>query len=135
MNDIRFADHIQQERDRLHREREAIFDQQKELEGRLADLNREFEAIDAYEAAKTGKAVRSARQSGGARGQTTRRGSRREALLDVIRGNPEGLKRGEIIERLGLKGDKSGEMSVSNALTALTKSGQVSRNEGKYVAA
>ena len=135
MDDIRFADHIQQERDRLHREREAIFNQQQELEGRLADLNREFEAIDAYEAAKTGKAVRSARQSGSARGQTTRRGSRREALLEVIRGNPEGLKRGEIIERLGLKGDKSGEMSVSNALTGLTKSGQASRHEGKYVAA
>ena len=63
MDDIRFADHIQQERDRLHQEREAIFSQQQELESRLAALNREFEAIDAYEAAKTGKAVRSARQS------------------------------------------------------------------------
>ena len=33
---------------------------------------------------------------------------------------------------MGLKGDKAGEMSVSNALTALTKSNQVSRHEGKY---
>src|SRR4051794_8219395 len=135
MDDIRFADHIQQERERLHREREAIFNHQQELENRLAAINREFEAIDAYEAAKTGKAVRSARQSGGRRTQTARRGGRREALLEVIRGNPDGLKRGEIIERMGLKGDKAGERSVSNALTALTKSGQVSRHEGKYVAA
>ena len=110
MDDIRFADHIQQERERLHREREAISNQQQELENRLAALNREFEAIDAYEAAKTGKAVRSARQSGGRRTQTARLGGRREALLEVIRGNPEGLKRGEIIERMGLKGDKAGRV-------------------------
>src|ERR1051325_6901077 len=135
MDDIRFADHIQQERERLHREREAIFNQQQELENRLAALNREFEAVDAYEAAKTGKAVRSVRQSGGRRNQPARRGSRREALLEVIRGNSEGLSRGEILQRMGLKGDKSGGTSVSNALTALTKSGQVSRKEGKYVAA
>ena len=63
-----------------------------------------------------------------------RRGSKREELLNVIRqGN--GLTRGEILEKMGLKGDKSGEMSVSNALTALTKSNQVRRNEErKYVA-
>jgi hypothetical protein len=36
---------------------------------------------------------------------------------------------------MGLKGDKSGEMSVSNALTALTKSNQARRNkENRYVA-
>jgi hypothetical protein len=36
---------------------------------------------------------------------------------------------------MGLKGDKSSEMSVSNALTALTKRNQVSRIGGKYRAA
>ena len=34
-----------------------------------------------------------------------------------------------------VKGDKSGEMSVSNALTALTKANQVARRDGRYVAA
>jgi hypothetical protein len=33
---------------------------------------------------------------------------------------------------MGLKGDKAGEMSVSNALTALTKNNQVRREGGKY---
>jgi len=33
---------------------------------------------------------------------------------------------------MGLKGDKSGAMSVSNALTALTKANQVQREGGKY---
>jgi hypothetical protein len=61
-----------------------------------------------------------------------RRGSRRDALLRLIRENPASLSRGEILERMGLKGNKSGEMSVSNALTALTKANQVSREGGKY---
>jgi hypothetical protein len=33
-----------------------------------------------------------------------------------------------------LKGNKTGEMSVSNALTALTKSKQVIRRDRKYIA-
>ena len=39
------------------------------------------------------------------------------------------------LERLELKGNKAGEMSVSNALTALTKGKQVARKDRKYVAA
>jgi hypothetical protein len=54
--------------------------------------------------------------------------------MQVIKDNPSGLTRGEILERMGLKGDKPGEMSVSNALTALTKSSQIARRDGKYVA-
>jgi hypothetical protein len=134
-----FQDFITRDRERLHAEREAIFNQQHELEGKLSDINRELAAIDAYEAAKAGKPVKSARPA--ASGQTrtrltsrTRRGSRREALLKLIE-QSEGITRGEILEKMGLKGDKSGEMSVSNALTALTKASQVARREGRYVAA
>jgi hypothetical protein len=63
-----------------------------------------------------------------------RRGSKREELMQVIR-DGHGLTRGEILERMGLKGNKAGEMSVSNALTALTKSNQVRRDGRKYLAA
>ena len=47
----------------LHAEREAVFTQQHELEGKLAAINNELRAIDAYEAAKSGKAT-PARQTG-----------------------------------------------------------------------
>ncbi len=134
MSDMRFADVMKQERERLNREREEILNQQKELQNKLAALDREFKAMDAYEAAKTGKAARPARQARGPRAPQARRGSRREALMEVIRANSGGLSRGEILEQMGLKGDKSGEMSVSNALTALTKSNEVSRRDGKYFA-
>ena len=148
MSDVRFADVMQRERERLHREREEILNQQKELEHKLAEINLELAAIDAYEAAKTGKTAAPRRQRGGpgtsataikpSPAQTRPRaqvGSKREALLRVIEENPNGLRRGEIFERLGLKGDKSAEKSVSNALTALTKNNRVSRREGKYVIA
>ena len=131
-----FADFITRERERLRAEREQIFNQQHELEGKLADINRELGAIDAYEAAKIGKPPGAVRQTRGARARPqARRDSRRDALMQVIKDNPSGLTRGEILERMGLKGDKSGEMSVSNALTALTKANQVTRRDGRYVAA
>jgi hypothetical protein len=128
-----FSDFIARDRERLHAERETIFNQQQELETKLAAISRELSAVDAYEQAKSGKAPVPARQTRGrpARG-ATRRGSRREGLLALIRENPSGLSRREILDRMGLKGDKSGEMSVSNALTALTKVGQVNRHDGKY---
>jgi hypothetical protein len=126
-----FSEFISRERDRLRAEREQVFTQQKELQRKLDAVNREFAAIEVYETAKTGKA---ARQAPAGRQPRARRGGRREALLEIIR-QSDGLSRGEILERMGLKGDKSGEMSVSNALTALTKNNQVRRDGGKYRAA
>ena len=81
-----------------------------------------------------GKAARPRKQAGSRRASGTRRGSKRDELLNVIRAG-DGLTRGEILEKMGLKGDKAGEMSVSNALTALTKGNQVTRRDRKYVAA
>jgi hypothetical protein len=128
-----FQDFITRERERLHSEREAVFTQQHELEGKLAAINNEMRAIDAYEAAKSSKAP-ATRQTRAVRAPRARSGSKREQLLQVIK-DGHGLTRGEILEKMGLKGNKSGEMSVSNALTALTKANQVRRDGGKYLAA
>ncbi len=128
-----FADFIARERERLHGEREQVFNQQQELETKLAAINNEMRAIDAYESAKSGKPMPASSGRGrGTRQGTTRRGSRREGILRIIGENPSGLSRGELLEKMGLRGDKSSEMSVSNALTALTKAGQVHRQDGKY---
>jgi len=125
-----FETFIASERERLNKERETIFNQQHELERKLDAINRELRAIEAYEAAKAapvGRQARTIRRSSGMRA-----GSKREQLLQVIK-DGNGLTRGEILEKMGLKGNKTGEMSVSNALTALTKANQVARREGKYV--
>src|SRR5271165_6705835 len=140
MDDIRFADVMQRERERLNRERDEILNQQKDLENQLTEVNRELAAIDAYAAAKTGKAAAPGPRKGAAVEQSSaeigarpQAGSRRNALLQAIRENPDGLSRGELFQRMGLKGNKSAEKSVSNALTALTKNNLLSRREGKYV--
>jgi hypothetical protein len=125
-----FVQFMERERERLRDERNSVFERQGELQLKLDEINREFAAIEAYEAAKTGKAARSAQAPQQTR---TRKGSRREELLTLI-GQNNGLSRGDILERMGLKGDKSGEMSVSNALTALTKRNEVRREGGKYFA-
>jgi hypothetical protein len=130
--DNRFADVMRQERQRLDEERQAIFNQQRELENKLGAIDREMAAIEAYESTKSGKQTAGARQARGSGRARARRGSKREQLLQLIRQHPDGLARKDILEKMGLKGDKSGEMSVSNALTALTKTNQVSRHEGKY---
>jgi hypothetical protein len=127
MSDDRFSDYIDRERERLSRERQEISNQRRELDNRLAEIDREFQALEAYQAAKTGR-------PSGRRTQMqrrARRGSRREELLSLIR-QENGLSRGEILERMGLKGDKAGEGSVSNALNALLKRNQVRREGRKY---
>jgi len=130
-----FEGFVARERARLHGEREAVFTAQHELESKLAGINRELAAIDAYEAAKAGKLPTPLRRrrKGGPQPRACS-GSKRDALLKLIE-ESEGLTRGEILERMGLKGNKSGEMSVSNALTALTKGNQVVRENGRYRAA
>jgi hypothetical protein len=125
-----FQDYITKERERLNSERESILAKRGELDAQLAEINREFRAIEAYEAAKSGKA---SRQSG-PRTTGTRRGSKRDGIMAALADIPHGLSRGELLEKLGLKGNKSGEMSVSNALTALTKANQVARKDGRYIA-
>jgi hypothetical protein len=49
-----FETFLERERAHLHGGRKAIFTQQQELENKLAEINRETRAIDAYEAAKSG---------------------------------------------------------------------------------
>jgi len=56
----------------------------------------------------------------------------RDNVLEPIKSERAGLSRGEILVRLQRKGDKAGETSVSNALTALLKREQIVRRERKY---
>jgi len=120
-----FESYIARERERLDHEHREVTQQIRELESRLTEIQRERVAVTAYEDAKRGRSA--PHQIRGER--KIRQGSRREELLSLIRDNP-GLTRGGILEKMGLRGDKAGEMSISNALTALTKNSKV-RREGR----
>ncbi len=61
MEGVGFAEVMRRERERLNREREGIVDLQKQLANKLDDISRELAAIDADEAAKSGKGATPAR--------------------------------------------------------------------------
>src|SRR5258708_21589684 len=128
-----FADFIARERARLHAERDVVFSQQHELETQLIALNNELAAITAYELAKTGKAAAPAKSVRARRASTAKSGSKRAGIIAALSDIPHGLTRRELLEKMGLKGNKTGEMSVSNALTALTKSNEIVRRDGRYI--
>lgn len=115
---------IAKERARLDERREGITLQQKQLDEQLAAVEREIEAINAYESVKTGRV--------GKRTPGTRPGKRNN-VLQLLESNPHGMTRGEILGAMNIKGSKSGEQSVSNALKQLKKLGRIkSGDDGKY---
>lgn len=136
-----FAAFIKKERARLDKARKEALANKAAVDKEIASIDRELTALDAYRDAKgtTGKRAPGKRgpakqgAAKGARRATGRRGEKRQAVLDLIQRNPDGLSRGEILAQMGVKGNKSAEQSVSNALSALKKSDKVSSREGKYV--
>jgi hypothetical protein len=119
---------ITKQRETLLAQRQALLDQQQTIQTQVDELDVMLSKFDVFEGKAARRQARTRRSGGG------RRNSKRDELLKIITGS-KGLTRGEILEKMGLKGNKAGEMSVSNALTALTKSKQVSRRDRKYVAA
>jgi hypothetical protein len=120
---------IARQREALLNQRQELLIQQRAVQEQLDQLDEMLTKFDVFEGKYANRGGSAARRS-----SRSRREGRREELLEVIReGN--GLTRGEILERLGLKGNKAGEMSVSNALTALTKSNQLRRDGRKYLSA
>jgi len=125
-----FSTFVEAERAKLTAARQSLLSERQSIDARLAALDNEFAAIAAYEAAKTGKTLQPARSGGSPR---ARRGSRRESILHTLGDAPHGLTRGELIEAFGVKGEKSGEGAISNALSALLKAGQIDRVNGRYL--
>ena len=131
-----FGSFIVQERTRLQRARDKALQNKADIDRELQEIESELAAIAAYEHAKGGKPGRAGKRTPTKRttAPRARRGEKRQAILGVLQQHPDGATRGEILTLMGVKGDKSGEQSVSNALTALTKQSQLGRREGKYIA-
>src|SRR5438477_10718316 len=80
---------ITRQRDALLAQREAIFSQQAELQKQLDELNGMLSKFDVFEGKRAAQSSTRTRRS-----STSRRGSKREELVRVVReGN--GLSRGE----------------------------------------
>jgi hypothetical protein len=137
-----FASFIKKERARLDKAHKDALANKAAVDREIESIERELTALDAYRQAKgtparraPGKRGPAKRGPAKARRTTGRRGEKRQAVLDLIQKSPVGLSRGEILVQMGVKGNRSAEQSVSNALSALKKSDKVNSREGKYVPA
>lgn len=116
------------------------------LAAEMKGIDAELAAIEAYESATTAPAPRKRRArktdaspratpAPAKRTRRRRRVSRRAEIVSAIASfGAAGAGRADIIRTLDVKGDKSAEQSVSNALAALKKSGEVAHQDGKYIA-
>ena len=154
-----FRTQVAEEKKRLSQQRRDVQKRVSALESELTALGAEMKnidgemaAIEAYETAKGSvpapkrrqprKATAAATVSGTKTGSGTKRATRRrrrvsrraEILSTIASFGSAGAGRSDIIQTLDVKGDKSAEQSVSNALAALKKSGEVSHQDGKYIA-
>src|SRR4051812_39885457 len=80
--------------------RQELLNQQQAIQQQLDELEEMLGKFDVFE----GKAARPRKQTRRASG--SRRGSKRDELLNVIRAG-NGLTRGEILEKMGLEGRQS----------------------------
>lgn len=108
----------------IEEERKRLYTQRTELVAKLTEVDRELEAIAAYEAAKTGS--RSAAARGG------RRSGIREAVYQRVAESQDGMSRADVLDAMGARGDKQLEQSISNALSALKKAERLSLVDGVY---
>jgi hypothetical protein len=94
------------------------------IDDEIAGYQREKKALVAYQNTLTGTKSKAA---------SGKRGSRQDGIVAVLKGNATGLSRGDILDKLGLKGNKTGEQSISNALNNMKKAGKVTAQDGKYI--
>jgi hypothetical protein len=123
---------VARERERLGKERGGIETKMGELQSQFDEIDRKLAALDAYEKALTGKAPIRMMPSQRQGGKRSGHGEKQAQVLKLVEAAAEGVARGDLIAKLGVKGNKSGEQSVSNALNALKKAGKIDSTDGKW---
>ena len=132
---------IKRDRERLTQAREEAEQRIQAAQDELADIERRFKAIEAFEAAlrngrkeqeparpaKSGRAKKSPPKA-----ERALRGERQQQLYEIIRGHP-GITATEIVGQLGADG-KEGN-AIRAALFKMKKAGRVEvEGKGKYIA-
>ena len=109
------------------------------LTAELAEARTKLAKVEAYKAIYDGKTLTDlssepATRQRRASGPRAARGEMSGKVLGVVQeAKADGINRAEIIQALGMRGNKTGEASVSNALAALKKAGTIAHNaDGRY---
>ena len=133
---MEFSEQVSSEKERLSKERDDAAQLLAATTERLQTLERQLEAIEAYEKIMGPSAKAAPPKRKRAASSTPRRrrrdSNRSAAIREAIQNAPDGIDRKGIIEVLGCQGDKSAEHAVSNTLANLKKSGAVSHEGRTY---
>src|ERR1700687_588968 len=108
---------ITRQRERLTKTRNDVQGKIAKLQTQLAEIDRQFAAVVAYEQTLAGKLPVPAASKRQQSAKPTGRGEKQAEVLHALEQQPNGMTRGEVIDAIGLNGSKSGAQSVSNALT------------------
>ena len=128
---------IKRDRERLTKAREEAEQRIQAAQDELADIERRFAAIEAFEAAlRDGQEPARAAKPGRAeksppKAERASRGERQQQLYEIIKGHP-GITASEIVGQLGVDG-KEGN-AIRAALFKMKKAGRVEvEGKGKYI--
>jgi hypothetical protein len=121
-----FSSMIGRERERLAAVRAEVLSRRAAVDQELAVIDREMKALDAYENAKNGPQKRAA-------GTRTRDGSRKPAIMAIIKQHPDGISPVDVIAKLGAKGDTKAEAAIRAALFQMKKKTEVGNKNGLYM--
>ncbi len=114
-------------------QREMFEKQRDDARAQLEEAQAELRALDAYAQAKKGKPAPA--PGGEKKSRKPRQTGKRVEVFKLVEQYPDGVTAGELKDKLSIRGDKSEEQALSNALSALKKAGQLTLNNGKYAAA
>ncbi len=92
----------------------------------LAEIGIHYKLVEDPRSAKAAK-PKTAKPS-----KPARRTGIRETVLSLVVKSANGITRAQLIAALGVKGDKKGEVSISNALATLKRVGQITSKDGTY---
>lgn len=126
-----FESFVMSERQRLTELLLELDKRQAGLDEERAAVQNELAAIDAYYQIKTGQST----PRGGHRPRRApRAASRRARILELLRAEPAGLARNELLAGLGIgQGDKEAR-AVSSTLANMKKAGEIDNPEGRWTA-
>ena len=123
-------------RTELNNERTNLLREIGALQDKLAGIELELGAIQAYDDFKASASITTPRTPDDTDAQSRNTGITRGDVTRVVAHAGEaGITRAGILNAMGVKGDKRGEAAVDNRLRDLKKNGDVSHENRRYRAA
>jgi hypothetical protein len=135
-----FEQFVEEERARLTKTREECLAKRQEIDEEIAAVDRELDAIAAYEQVKRGKASTlsqqpRARRTSGARAPRGSREHLKNQIIELVSKHPEGLVSDQINRSLNITDPKQ-KQQLATVLALLKKEGALHQEQrrGPYTA-